>query len=137
MAQEKDVLDLLEIYRENITALEKSVVGHTKVYLEGRKNYCRSVECNMGNLITDAMIFSRVLEDQGGNYWTDAAIALHQGGGKYVPQSQKKLDVKQLLFQVYVVQSNESPMALLHRVICLACCLLKTIFTSHELLERP
>ncbi|XP_017961605.1 protein 5NUC-like [Drosophila navojoa] len=81
VAQEKDVLDLLEMYRENITALEKSVVGHTKVYLEGRKNYCRSVECNMGNLITDAMIFSRVLEDQGGDYWTDAAIALHQGGG--------------------------------------------------------
>ncbi|XP_023172544.2 protein 5NUC-like [Drosophila hydei] len=79
--QEKDVLDLLSVYRENITALENSVVGHSKVYLEGRKAYCRSVECNMGNLITDAMIFSRVLEDQGGDYWTDAAIALHHAGG--------------------------------------------------------
>ncbi|XP_017864718.1 PREDICTED: protein 5NUC-like [Drosophila arizonae] len=81
VAQEKEVLDLLEMYRENITALKKSVIGHTKVYLEGRMKYCRCVECNMGNLITDVMIFSRVLEDQGGDYWTDAAIALYQSGG--------------------------------------------------------
>lgn len=73
------------MYRENITALKKSVIGHTKVYLEGRMKYCRCVECNLGNLITDVMIFSRVLEDQGGDYWTDAAIALYQSGGKYVP----------------------------------------------------
>lgn len=78
------MLDLLSVYRENITALENSVVGHSKVYLEGRRAYCRSVECNMGNLITDAMIFSRVLEDQGGDYWTDAAIALHHAGGEYL-----------------------------------------------------
>ncbi|KAH8400484.1 hypothetical protein KR222_001500, partial [Zaprionus bogoriensis] len=81
VAQDKELLNLLEVYRENVTALERSVIGYTKVYLEGHKTVCRSVECNLGNLITDAMIFSRVLEDQGGDYWTDAAIALHQGGG--------------------------------------------------------
>ncbi|XP_043070535.1 protein 5NUC-like [Drosophila grimshawi] len=79
--QDEEILRLLDQYRVNVTALEESIVGHSKVYLEGRKIACRSVECNMGNLITDAMIFSRVLEDLGGDYWTDAAIALHQGGG--------------------------------------------------------
>ncbi|XP_030557815.1 protein 5NUC-like [Drosophila novamexicana] len=81
VAQDKELLNLLEVYRENVTALEKSIVGHSKVYLEGRKTVCRLVECNMGNLITDAMVFSRVMEDQGGDYWTDASIAIHQGGG--------------------------------------------------------
>ncbi|KAH8297417.1 hypothetical protein KR044_011478, partial [Drosophila immigrans] len=81
VAQDKELLTLLEVYRENVTALEKSVVGHSKVHLEGQKVICRSIECNLGNLITDAMIFSRVMEDQGGDYWTDAAIAVHQGGG--------------------------------------------------------
>nr|XP_032291580.1 protein 5NUC [Drosophila virilis] len=81
VAQDKEVLNLLEVYRENVTALEKSIAGHSKVYLEGRKAVCRLVECNMGNLITDAMVFSRVMEDQGGDYWTDASIAIHQGGG--------------------------------------------------------
>ncbi|KAH8400587.1 hypothetical protein KR222_007245, partial [Zaprionus bogoriensis] len=81
VAQDKELLNLLEVYRENVTALERSVIGYSKVYLEGHKTVCRSVECNLGNLITDAMVFSRVLEDQGGNYWTDAAIALHHGSG--------------------------------------------------------
>ncbi|KAL7735760.1 hypothetical protein ACLKA6_020009 [Drosophila palustris] len=81
VTQDQEVLSLLELYRENVTALEQSVVGHSKVLLEGQKAACRSIECNMGNLITDALIFSRVMEDQGGDYWTDASIAFHQGGG--------------------------------------------------------
>ncbi|XP_022226966.2 protein 5NUC [Drosophila obscura] len=84
VAQEQDLLDLLEVYRPNVTAMENSIVGYTKVYLEGG-GVCRMRECNLGNLITDAMIFARVLEDQGGEYWTDAPIALMQGGGIRAP----------------------------------------------------
>ncbi|KAH8280429.1 hypothetical protein KR018_006987, partial [Drosophila ironensis] len=81
VAQEQDLLDLLEVFRPNVTALEKSVIGHTKVHLEGRKEVCRARECNLGNLVADAMVFSRAMENQGGDYWTDAAISLMQGGG--------------------------------------------------------
>ena len=81
MPREDDVLQLLEVYRPNITALEENVVGRTKVYLEGRAEVCRSMECNLGNLVADSMIYSRVLENQGGSYWTDAPIAFIQGGG--------------------------------------------------------
>ncbi|XP_022226974.1 protein 5NUC isoform X2 [Drosophila obscura] len=81
VAQEQDLLDLLEVYRPSVIHLEKSVMGHTKVYLEGRKQVCRDRECNLGNMITDAMVFSRVREEQGGDYWTDAAIAVMSAGG--------------------------------------------------------
>uniref|UniRef100_A0A6P4E6L4 5'-nucleotidase n=1 Tax=Drosophila rhopaloa TaxID=1041015 RepID=A0A6P4E6L4_DRORH len=81
VGQEQDLLDLLEVYRPNVTSLEKSVVGHSKVYLEGRKTVCRAEECNLGNLVADAMVFSRLTEEQGGDFWTDAAICLMQGGG--------------------------------------------------------
>ncbi|XP_052838861.1 LOW QUALITY PROTEIN: protein 5NUC [Drosophila gunungcola] len=81
VAQEQDLLDLLEEYRPNVTRLEKSVTGHTKVYLEGRKEFCRAKECNLGNLVADAMVFSRAMENQGGDFWTDAAISIMQGGG--------------------------------------------------------
>ncbi|SPP75342.1 protein 5NUC [Drosophila guanche] len=81
VSQEQDLLDLLEVYRPSVIQLEKSVVGHTKVHLEGRKEVCRDRECNLGNMLTDAMVFSRVREEQGGDYWTDAAIALMVGGG--------------------------------------------------------
>ncbi|XP_026841210.1 protein 5NUC [Drosophila persimilis] len=80
VAQEQELLDLLEVYRPNVTAMENSIVGYTKVHLEGG-NVCRMRECNLGNLITDAMVYARVLEEEGGEYWTDAPIALMQGGG--------------------------------------------------------
>ncbi|XP_037947379.1 protein 5NUC-like [Teleopsis dalmanni] len=79
--RENDVLQLLELYRPNITALEQSVVGHTKVYLEGSSKVCRKRECNLGNLVADSMVHARVSENQGGLYWTDAAIAFIMGGG--------------------------------------------------------
>lgn len=80
MAQDQELLNLLEEYRPGVEELEKTVYGYTKVFLEGG-NICRMRECNLGNLITDAMIFSRVLENKGGEFWTDASIALMQGGG--------------------------------------------------------
>uniref|UniRef100_A0A1I8Q5Q1 5'-nucleotidase n=1 Tax=Stomoxys calcitrans TaxID=35570 RepID=A0A1I8Q5Q1_STOCA len=78
--QEEDVLQLLDVYRPKVNELEADIVGHTKVHLEGRRSMCRNQECNMGNLITDAMVYARILEDFGGAYWTDAAIAFMQGG---------------------------------------------------------
>nr|XP_014091997.2 protein 5NUC isoform X2 [Bactrocera oleae] len=79
--RESDILELLEVYRPNITNLENTIVGHTKVQLDGRSTMCRSVECNLGNLVADSMIYARVIEDQGGAFWTDAPIAIMNGGG--------------------------------------------------------
>lgn len=41
---------------------------------------CRADECNLGNLVTDAMIYANVILHKG-PYWTDAGIAFMQGGG--------------------------------------------------------
>lgn len=77
------MLDLLDAFRPNITAKGKQVIGRTKVHLEGG-NICRLRECNLGNLMADSMVYSRMLENKGGEYWTDAAIALIPGGGTYI-----------------------------------------------------
>ncbi|KAH8254825.1 hypothetical protein KR032_012426, partial [Drosophila birchii] len=79
VAQEQDLLDLLAEYRPGLEELENTILGYTKVFLEGG-NICRMRECNLGNMITDAMIYSRVVDDEGGDFWTDASIALLQGG---------------------------------------------------------
>ena len=75
-------MDLLEVFRPNITALEKKVIGNTKVTLEGGK-ICRKRECILGNLITEAMVYSRVkgsIHNRQSN-WTDVSIAFYNGGG--------------------------------------------------------
>ncbi|XP_062131826.1 protein 5NUC-like [Drosophila sulfurigaster albostrigata] len=70
---------VLDARRTKIDELDEQIVGISKVFLNGSS--CRKVECNFGNLITDAMVYGRIAEDQGGLYFTDAAIAFANGGG--------------------------------------------------------
>ncbi|KAH8393411.1 hypothetical protein KR215_010236, partial [Drosophila sulfurigaster] len=70
---------VLDARRTKIDELDEQIVGVSKVFLNGSS--CRKVECNFGNLITDAMVYGRIAEDQGGLYFTDAAIAFANGGG--------------------------------------------------------
>lgn len=77
MPRDPDVLTVLEKYRPGITALQTQVVGRSVVHLNGT---CRFNECNVGNFITDAMVF-QYARDYEGDYWTDAAVALLQSGG--------------------------------------------------------
>lgn len=81
--QDQDILDLLEKYRPGITEAMNSVLGVSKVKLDGSRPACRKKECNFGNMITDAMIYVRVkeLENTPHQYWTDAAISFIQSGG--------------------------------------------------------
>lgn len=99
--QETDFLELLALYRPAITALGNKIVGYTKVHLEGGRS-CRINECNLGNLIADSMVNARVLENKGGEYWTDAAVALIMGGGKIC-----------IIYKIYMVWSIK---------IILSCC---------------
>lgn len=54
------------------------MLGVAKVYLDG--NECRALECNLGNMISDALVYVRA-EQFVGKHWTDAPIAFVQGGG--------------------------------------------------------
>lgn len=75
--EEKDVLELLEVYRPLVLELQNEIVGYTRVDLDGS---CRRKECNLGNFIADSMVDWNALK-YGGEGWTDAAIAFIQGGG--------------------------------------------------------
>lgn len=71
--------------------------GYSKVKLDG--DSCRKAECNAGNMITDAHIYTR-LNQYNGTYWTDASIALLQGGGirATIPSRNiSKFDLKTIL----------------------------------------
>ena len=56
IVQAQDVFDELEIWRTAINEVTNNVVGSTKVFLEGNSKICRRMECNLGNLIADAMV---------------------------------------------------------------------------------
>lgn len=46
----------LETWRPEVDAMVNMVIGSTKVLLDGDSKSCRRKECNLGNLISDAMI---------------------------------------------------------------------------------
>lgn len=54
--QAKDVLKLIDDKRGPIDDLERKVIGQTRVLIDGDSKNCRRQECNMGNLICDAIL---------------------------------------------------------------------------------
>ncbi|XP_029168931.1 protein 5NUC-like [Nylanderia fulva] len=78
--QAKDILKLISDKRKPIDEMEHKIIGKTRVLLDGDFQSCRRQECNMGNLICDAMLDYYAGEYLNKDGWTDAAIAIHNGG---------------------------------------------------------
>ncbi len=70
IAPRPDVEALLAEFAAPIEALRATPVGDTQVFLVGDRSVCRAAECNLGNLITDAL-----------RWHTGAQIAITNGGG--------------------------------------------------------
>ncbi|XP_038222525.1 uncharacterized protein LOC119840090 [Zerene cesonia] len=76
--QDPEVLEIINRYRKKVLNLTEEVIGTTLVVLDGHS--CQHKECNLGNLIADAMIYKYVTEYRG-EYWSDTPVAIIQGGG--------------------------------------------------------
>lgn len=51
-----DVLADVEEWKKSLANYSAQVVGQTLVFINGSRQECRFRECNMGNLICDAMV---------------------------------------------------------------------------------
>ncbi|KAK2577173.1 hypothetical protein KPH14_003330 [Odynerus spinipes] len=78
--QAPDVLEELDQLRPGINNISSMVVGKSRVLLDGDSKTCRRAECNLGNLITDAIIDYNAQEYVVKGAWTDAAIAVQNSG---------------------------------------------------------
>ncbi|CAG5033242.1 unnamed protein product [Parnassius apollo] len=76
--QDSEILKIVERYRSDVVNITEEVIGNTSVVLDGLS--CQYKECNLGNLIADAMVYHYASEYKG-YYWTDAPVAIIQGGG--------------------------------------------------------
>ncbi|KAG5325745.1 5NTD protein, partial [Pseudoatta argentina] len=80
MEQAEDVVRLIKDKRDVIDQLQQQVIGKTRVFLDGDSKNCRRQECNMGNLICDALIDYYAREHINKEGWTDTAIAVQNSG---------------------------------------------------------
>ncbi|KAM4625869.1 snake venom 5'-nucleotidase-like [Polymixia lowei] len=58
--QDPDILADVEKWKKNLSQYSAQYVGQTLVYLNGTFEECRFRECNLGNLICDAMIHHNI-----------------------------------------------------------------------------
>ncbi|KAF7667827.1 hypothetical protein LDENG_00045510 [Lucifuga dentata] len=78
--QDPEVLAKVEDMKKNLANFSSQVVGKTLVYLNGTFEECRFRECNLGNLICDAMINNNIRASDG-LQWNHVSACITNGGG--------------------------------------------------------
>lgn len=77
--EDPDMINVLEKYKDNVTAASNTVVGSTKVLLDGRS--CRTEECSLGNFIADSLFdFYASQKSASNSSWSDINGAVVVGG---------------------------------------------------------
>ena len=75
-------------------------VGRTHVHLDGDRSNCRNRECNLGNMITDAYLWSVVtFPDE--EKWNHVSIAIQASGSIRASINQGKITNNTITQQVY------------------------------------
>ncbi|XP_040284657.1 5'-nucleotidase [Bufo bufo] len=67
-------------WREKINNFSSEVIGKTLVFLNGSSLECRFRECNLGNLICDAMIYNNIRNPDEVR-WNHVSLCIMNGGG--------------------------------------------------------
>ncbi|XP_026197761.1 5'-nucleotidase [Anabas testudineus] len=78
--QDPDVLADVREWKKHLANYSAQVVGKTSVFLNGETGECRFRECNLGNLICDAMIDNNIRFSDGAQ-WNHVSACLLNGGG--------------------------------------------------------
>ncbi|XP_022625844.1 5'-nucleotidase-like [Seriola dumerili] len=77
--QDPEVLADVEEWKKNLANYSAQVVGKTQVFLKGDAE-CRFRECNLGNLICDAMVANNIrFSDE--VQWNHVSASIFNGGG--------------------------------------------------------
>ncbi|XP_078086190.1 5'-nucleotidase [Mustelus asterias] len=82
--QDEVLLTDVNSWKKALGNFSKEFIGQTLVYLNGTMEECRNRECNMGNLICEAMIYENIRKPDTKS-WTHVSICLTQGGGIRAP----------------------------------------------------
>ncbi|XP_057714623.1 5'-nucleotidase [Corythoichthys intestinalis] len=77
--QDPNILADVEKWKEQLAQYSKQYVGQTLVYLNGSFEECRFRECNLGNLICDAMV-NHNLKESNELQWNHVGVCILNSG---------------------------------------------------------
>ncbi|XP_078585647.1 snake venom 5'-nucleotidase-like isoform X1 [Branchiostoma floridae x Branchiostoma japonicum] len=94
--KDPEVLEVVTDLKEKLSHT-KEVIGRSNVFLQGVYETCTVMECNMGNLITDAMVHQNIkFPDE--LYWNDVAIGIYNSDSIRASMRKGLIDVESVLF---------------------------------------
>ncbi|KAI8494629.1 5'-nucleotidase [Branchiostoma belcheri] len=96
LREDSEVLEMVTDLKERLNHT-KEVIGRTNVFLQGVYETCTVMECNMGNLITDAMVHQNIKYPDEMN-WNDVAIAVYNSDSIRASMRIGVIDVESVLF---------------------------------------
>ncbi|XP_069707371.1 5'-nucleotidase [Phaenicophaeus curvirostris] len=77
--EDENIKEEVEKWRKNLGDYSKEI-GKTSVYLNGTSQACRFEECNMGNLLCDAVLYENIGRPDKKS-WNHVSICILNGGG--------------------------------------------------------
>ncbi|KAK5903061.1 hypothetical protein CgunFtcFv8_006873 [Champsocephalus gunnari] len=80
VTQDPEFLADVQEWKKSLANFSNQVVGQTQVFLNGSAQECRFRECNLGNLICDAMIDNNIRFSDG-LQWNHVSACIINGGG--------------------------------------------------------
>ncbi|XP_003493965.1 apyrase [Bombus impatiens] len=80
--EDPEMLKALAPWKVRVDEKAGTKIARTRVFLD---NKCRRNECNLGNLITDAMVDAYVERAENKTVWTYAAVGVYNPGGIRAP----------------------------------------------------
>uniref|UniRef100_A0AAQ5Z804 5'-nucleotidase n=1 Tax=Amphiprion ocellaris TaxID=80972 RepID=A0AAQ5Z804_AMPOC len=78
--QDLGVLADVEKWKKDLAQYSSQYVGQTLVYLNGTFEECRFRECNLGNLICDAMVIHHNIKDSSELQWNHVGVCMLNSG---------------------------------------------------------
>ncbi|XP_019621174.1 PREDICTED: 5'-nucleotidase-like [Branchiostoma belcheri] len=94
--KDPEVLEMVTDLKKRLNHT-KEVIGRTNVFLQGVYETCTVMECNMGNLITDAMVHQNIKYPDEMN-WNDVAIAVYNSDSIRASMRIGVIDIESVLF---------------------------------------
>ena len=79
-AQDPKLLKIVSAMDEKIVEAREKSIGNSLVHLEGDRKVCRQQECNMGNLIADAIV-KQTQKAPDEDSWATVALGVWNSGG--------------------------------------------------------
>ncbi|BFZ25409.1 hypothetical protein BsWGS_28448 [Bradybaena similaris] len=97
VAKDNETEELLQRYLPEVEKMKSTVIGQAQVELKADRVLCRTTECNLGNLVADALVHQN-LQHASNDSWADVGIAVVNAGSFRSSINKGPITIEEVVF---------------------------------------